>query len=69
MECGLPAEVRFCARRRVSNQRPSGVVEFRQPTEDCRATIGFDAEWVCSACRYTERRAGIECSAREEESD
>jgi len=64
---GLPAEVRFCTRCVISNQRPSSVVEFRQRPEDSKPTIGFDAEGVCSACRYAERKAGIDWSAREEE--
>ncbi len=38
---GLPAEVRYCKRCVVSNQRPR---------------ITFDEQGVCSACRYAERK-------------
>ncbi len=37
----LPTEVKFCARCVMSNQRPR---------------IGFDAEGVCSACRYCAKK-------------
>jgi hypothetical protein len=65
---GLPREVKFCRRCVISNQRPSSVVEFRNRPGDPKPTIQFDAEGVCSACRYAEkkerseeRRVGKEC--------
>jgi N-acetyl sugar amidotransferase len=46
-----PKEVKFCARCVVSNQRPR---------------IVFDAEGVCSACRFSERKYhGIDWTVRE----
>jgi N-acetyl sugar amidotransferase len=50
----LPKEIRFCAKCVTSNQRPR--------TE-------FDAEGVCSACRYAEKKfgGGIDWEAREKE--
>lgn len=47
-----PDHVQFCKRCVVSNQRPR---------------IVFDADGVCSACRYAERKAHIDWSAREGE--
>lgn len=48
-----PTEVRFCTHCVVSNQRPR---------------ISFDAEGVCSACRYAERKhTKIDWEKREEE--
>lgn len=65
---GLPAQVRFCARCTISNQRPSSVVEFKNRPADRKPTIQFDAEGVCSACRFAERKAtGIDWKAREKE--
>lgn len=49
----LPTEVRYCVRCTISNQRPR---------------IGFDADGVCSACRYAEsKRTTIDWAARERE--
>ncbi len=49
----LPAEVRFCTRCVMSNQRPKTL---------------FDAEGVCSACRFAERKqTGIDWAEREKE--
>lgn len=50
---GLPLDVRFCKKCTMSNQRPR---------------ITFDAEGVCSACRYAEyKREKIDWKAREME--
>lgn len=49
----LPAEVKFCKRCVISNQRPR---------------IRFDEEGVCSACRFAERKAlVIDWEARDKE--
>ena len=62
---GLPTEVRFCRRCVISNQRPSSVVEFHNRPGQPKPTIAFDAEGVCSACRYVEIKAKIDWSERE----
>src|SRR3990167_1371514 len=49
---GLPLDVRYCVRCTISNQRPR---------------ITFDAEGVCSACRYAEHKAKIDWQSRERE--
>jgi N-acetyl sugar amidotransferase len=54
---GLPSEVKFCARCVISNQRPSSVVEFKNRPTDAKPVISFDAEGVCSACRYADMKA------------
>lgn len=48
----LPAEVVFCRRCVISNQRPR---------------ISFEEEDVCSACRFAERKCQIDWKARERE--
>jgi N-acetyl sugar amidotransferase len=53
---GLPAEVKFCKRCVISNQRPNSTVEFQHTPESKKETIGFDAEGVCDACRVAERK-------------
>lgn len=65
---GLPAEVKFCSRCVISNQRPSSVVEFKNRPTDAKPVIAFDSEGVCSACRYAEiKRTKIDWKKREEE--
>lgn len=49
----LPGEVKFCKKCTISNQRPR---------------ITFDADGVCSACRYAEyKQAKVDWGAREKE--
>ncbi len=63
---GLPSEVKFCRRCVISNQRPNSAVEFKHTKDSKKATIGFDAEGVCDACRFAERKQGsIDWAARE----
>jgi N-acetyl sugar amidotransferase len=65
---GLPAEVKFCSRCVISNQRPSSVVEFKNRPSDVKPVIAFDEQGVCSACRYAEmKRSQIDWKKREEE--
>lgn len=64
---GLPEEVIFCKHCVISNQRPSSTVEFKHTKEEKKATIGFDDEGVCDACRYHEvKEKEIDWAQREE---
>lgn len=63
---GLPAEVKFCRRCVISNQRPSSVVEFANIGQD-KPTIHFDDEGVCDACRVAEEKEKINWHERERE--
>jgi N-acetyl sugar amidotransferase len=51
---GLPEDVVFCRHCVISNQRPSSSVEFKHKKNEKKATIGFDDESVCDACRFHE---------------
>lgn len=51
---GLPEKVIFCKHCVISNQRPSSSVEFKHKKDEKKATIGFDDQGVCDACRYHE---------------
>lgn len=63
---GLPAEVKFCTRCTMSNQRPNSVVEFRAAPGEKKTTIDFDENGVCSACRYNDvKNEGIDWERRE----
>ena len=64
---GLPADVRFCKRCVISNQRPNSTVEFKHTAESKKTTIAFDADGVCDACRIAERKSQIDWAGREKE--
>ena len=63
---GLPHEVLFCKRCVISNQRPNSAVEYQHTKASKKATIAFDAEGVCDACRFSEqKRSTIDWQDRE----
>ena len=64
---GLPADVRYCVRCVMSNQRPSSFPEFRHTRDRITPTLAIDAEGVCSACRFAEAKEQIDWDARERE--
>lgn len=53
---GLPSNVVYCKRCVISNQRPNSAVEYKHTKETKKATIFFDEDGVCDACRFTERK-------------
>jgi N-acetyl sugar amidotransferase len=63
---GLPRDVKFCTRCVISNQRPNSAVEFQHTKDSKKATIEFDAQGVCAACRAAEqKRLHIDWAERE----
>lgn len=65
---GLPGNVRFCTRCVMSNQRPASAVEFKHNKDSKKVTLRLDADGVCDACRYAERKSSlIDWGAREHE--
>lgn len=63
---GLPAEVKFCRKCVISNQRPSSTVEFKSTASERKSVIDFDNAGICSACRYHEdKEKNIDWEARE----
>lgn len=54
---GLPAEVRFCKKCVISNQRPNSAVEYTHTAQTKKTTIHFD-QGICDACRFAERKSG-----------
>jgi N-acetyl sugar amidotransferase len=64
---GLPREVVFCNKCVISNQRPSSAVEYAHTRESAKETIQFDADGVCSACRYAEQKEKADWAERERE--
>lgn len=66
-ETGLPLEVRYCKKCVESNQRFIGSVPHADKKSSKKDTILFDAEGVCSACRYHETKKLINWAEREKE--
>lgn len=64
---GLPAEVKFCKRCVMSNQRPVSEVEFRHNINTKKRTLAFDEEGICDACRANEQKDRIDWEKREGE--
>jgi N-acetyl sugar amidotransferase len=65
---GLPAEVRFCKKCVMSNQRPNSTSEFTHKADSLKQTIRIDDEGVCDACRVAEQKESeIDWVAREAE--
>ncbi|KQX19534.1 MULTISPECIES: N-acetyl sugar amidotransferase [unclassified Sphingomonas] len=65
---GLPANVVFCRKCVISNQRPSSTVEFKHKSDEKKATIGFSDDGICDACRYQDVKAGtIDWKKREDQ--
>ena len=55
---GLPRRVIFCKHCVISNQRPNSAVEYEHTRSSRKATIAFDGEGVCDACRFAEQKHG-----------
>ena len=65
---GLPADVHYCKRCVISNQRPSSSVEFKHTRESKKSTIHFDSEGICDACKYAEQKdSAVDWAARRAE--
>ncbi len=65
---GLPREVKFCRVCVMSNQRPNSVVEYQHKADSKKATLAFDTEGVCDACRFAEQKRGaIDWEQRDKE--
>lgn len=63
---GLPANVEFCSRCVMSNQRPCSFPEFKHKPDRLAPTINFE-DGVCDACRYADVKEEIDWEAREKE--
>jgi N-acetyl sugar amidotransferase len=64
---GLPANVVFCKRCVMSNQRPSSSVEFKHTTNHKHRTLHIDEEGACDACRFAAQKEQINWETREQE--
>lgn len=65
---GLPADVVFCKRCVMSNQRPASIPEFKHLVDRPGAKyLHIDEEGICDACRHAENKEKIDWKKRQEE--
>ncbi|MFN9998957.1 MAG: N-acetyl sugar amidotransferase, partial [bacterium] len=64
---GLPQDVLFCKKCVMSNQRPTSSIEFKHTKDSKKATMNFEKDGVCDACRVAEEKEKINWGMREEE--
>jgi N-acetyl sugar amidotransferase len=64
---GLPAQVKFCKKCVMSNQRPASAVEFKHNLQSKKVTLAFDDQGVCDGCRASEMKEGINWQDREQQ--
>lgn len=65
---GLPSDIEFCKRCGISNQRPNSAVEFKHTAATKKATIHFDEEGVCDACKVAaDKKKYIDWDERDRE--
>ncbi len=56
---GLPNQVGYCKKCVISNQRPNSAVEYKHTKDSKKATIHVDADGICDACRFAERKRSV----------
>lgn len=64
---GLPAEVKFCKKCVISNQRPNAAIEYSHTKDSKKQTIHFTEDGVCDACRVAEKKKKIDWGEREKQ--
>jgi N-acetyl sugar amidotransferase len=62
---GLPAEVKFCKKCVISNQRPITLVETKHTKEQKKKTTNFDNKNICDACNWADFKRKINWKERE----
>ena len=65
---GLPKDIGFCKKCVISNQRPNSDVEYKHTKNSKKATINFNEEGICDACKLAEQKHSghIDWDEREE---
>lgn len=63
---GLPADVAYCTKCVISNQRPNSAVEYAHTKASLKKTIHFNGHGVCDACNVADQKQNmIDWQARE----
>lgn len=65
---GLPAEVKFCKRCVISNQRPNSTNELRYSPKTRKESTFIGDDGICDACKYVDmKEREIDWEAREKQ--
>lgn len=64
---GLPAQVKYCSRCVMSNQRPSSFPEFLHTRDRITPTLRIQDDGICDACHYADRKEDIDWDQRDRE--
>lgn len=64
---GLPEKVFYCKKCVLSNQVPCSTPEFLHVNESKHATMPFNTEGICDACRFAEQKEQIDWKKREKD--
>lgn len=65
---GLPADVKFCKKCVMSNQRPNSCQEFKHNKNSKKQTLHLDENGICDACKTSEiKNTGIDWAMRDKE--
>ena len=54
----------YCKKCVISNQKPVSSKQHVDNSESQKATVPFDAEGICSACRIQEKKSQIDWEQR-----
>ena len=64
---GLPSNVQYCSSCVISNQRPNSSIEYQHTPESTKATIHFDSDGVCDACKVAAKKLKTDWVQREKQ--
>lgn len=64
---GLPADVVYCKKCVLSNQKPNSCVEYEHSLDSKKETVHFNEDGICDACRASEDKEGTNWKVRERE--
>ncbi len=64
---GLPKNIIFCSKCTYSNQKPDSEKEYTHTIKKNKESLTFDKNFVCSACRWNEKKKEIDWDSRKKE--
>lgn len=64
---GLPADIAFCQKCVISNQRPNSCEEYKYKSTSKKQTIHFNEDGICDACKMAKIKEEIDWEEREKE--
>jgi len=56
---GLPAEIKFCKKCVISNQRPNATNELRYSPQVKKQSTFIGKDGICDACKYNDMKNNV----------